>query len=50
MRGGSWVVVLGLGLLGGASEPDKGPVWLTDIAAARAAAKTSNRPILAVLW
>jgi hypothetical protein len=50
MRGVSLAVLLGLGLLGAAGQPDKGPKWLTDIDATRTAARASNRPILAILW
>jgi hypothetical protein len=52
MRCGYLAMVVGLGLLGAADtggQAAKGPQWLTDIEAARAAARATGRPIFAVL-
>jgi hypothetical protein len=55
MRYGLVLGVLGLAVMsrvgalpGGAPPQAKGPVWLTDHAAARKAARASGKPILAI--
>jgi hypothetical protein len=55
MRNGLLLGVLGFGVFcvagwvpGGEAPGRKGPVWLTDYAAARKAARASGKPILAV--